>query len=128
MDGCPPLYSEEEIRTKIVTIWLVDHSFGPSDMSVEYSFEIRLSRKFLSINSEEPKKNSSQIFRPCADVLICSPVGCNLLIAEVNASNELLSDFEEDQSMCSARLLRKGEIAPFVVLTNGHDKNFRNHF
>ena len=55
MGECKPLYSEEDVRTKIVTVWLADHGFGPSDISVEYSFAIHLGRKITSIDSERLK-------------------------------------------------------------------------
>ncbi len=67
MDSHPPLHSEEDIRTKIVTTWLADHGFGPCDITVEYSFEIRLGRKTLPIISEKPKQSSSQIFSSCKE-------------------------------------------------------------
>lgn len=120
MDEYPHLYSEEDIRTRVVTAWLADHGFGPSDISVEYSFEIHLGRKNLSIDSKEPK-NSSQIFRPRADILVRSFDGKNLLIVEVKAPSEPLDDNVKEQGIFYARLLRKGGIAPFVVLTNGYE-------
>lgn len=67
MDEYEPLYSEEDVRTKVVTTWLADHGFGLSDISVEYSFEIRLGRKILFIASEQLKKAASQVFRSRAD-------------------------------------------------------------
>lgn len=121
MDGYPYLYSEEDIRTKVVTAWLMNHGFGSSDISVEYSFEIRLGRKILSIDSEKPKNSSSQIFRPRADILVRGHDGKNLLIVEVKAPNEPIDDNVKEQGICYARLLRKGGIAPFVVLTNGYE-------
>lgn len=121
MDEYKPLQSEEDIRAKIVTAWLADHGFGPSDISVEYSFEVRLGRKTHTIDSEKPKKATIQIFRPRADVLVRSYNGRNLLIVEVKAPHEPLDDDVREQGICYARLLRKGGIAPFVVLTNGHE-------
>jgi hypothetical protein len=121
MEQCKPLYSEEDIRTKIVTAWLADHGFGPSDISVEYSFEIRLGRKILLVGSEKPEKSSSQVFRPRADILVRSLDGRNLLIVEVKAPDEPLDDGVREQGICYARLLRTGGIAPFVVLTNGRE-------
>src|SRR5437763_16968626 len=100
MDEYEPLYSEEDIRTKVVTTWLADHGFGPSDISVEYSFEIRLGRKILSIDSEKLKKTASQVFRPRADVLVRSHDGRNLLIVEVKAPNEPLDENVREQGIC----------------------------
>ena len=121
MDEYEPLQSEEDIRAKIVTAWLADHGFGPSDVSIEYSFEVRLGRKTHTIDSEKPKKATVQIFRPRADVLVRSYDGRNLLIVEVKAPHESLDDNVREQGICYARLLRKGGIAPFVILTNGHE-------
>lgn len=121
MDEYTHLYSEEDIRAKVVTAWLAGHGFESSNISVEYSFEIRLGRKILSIDSEKQKKNSSQIFRPRADILVRSCDGKNLLIVEIKAPSESLDDNVKEQGICYARLLRKGGIAPFVVLTNGYE-------
>jgi hypothetical protein len=51
MDEYRPLHSEEDIRTKVVTAWLADHGFGPSDISVEYSFESLLSIEQIKTQS-----------------------------------------------------------------------------
>jgi len=40
---------------------------------------------------------------------------------EVKSPNGLLEDSAREQGICYARLLRRGGIAPFVVLTNGHE-------
>ena len=77
--------------------------------------------KLIPSISEKPKKATVQIFRPRADVLVRSYDGRNLLIVEVKAPHELLDDNVREQGICYARLLRKGGIAPFVILTNGHE-------
>lgn len=92
MDGHPHLYSEEDIRTKIITAWLVDHGFDPYDISVECSFAICHGRKILPRDSEDSKKNSSQTFRPRADILAHSYGGKNLMFVEIKAPNEPLDD------------------------------------
>jgi type I site-specific restriction endonuclease len=47
--------------------------------------------------------------------------GRNLLIVEVKAPDEILDNDAKEQGISYARLLRNGGIAPFVVLTNGHN-------
>jgi len=126
MDEYEPLYSEEDVRTKVVTAWLADHSFGPSDISVEYSFEIRLGRKILPIGSEKCDRALSQVFRSRAGILVRSCDGRNLLIVEVKAPDEPLDENAREQGICYAHLLRKGGIAPFVVLTNGRETKIYN--
>src|SRR5215469_10752426 len=121
MDEYEPLYSEEDVRTKVVTAWLADHSFGPSDIFVEYSFEIQLGRKILPIGSEKCDRALSQVFRSRAGILVRSCGGRNLLIVEVKAPDEPLDENAREQGICYAHLLRKGGIAPFVVLTNGRE-------
>lgn len=116
----PALLSEEDIRTRVVATWLADHSFTAENISVEYSFEIRLGRGIFRVNSE--KSVHSSVFRPRADVLVRSCVDArNLLIVEVKALDEPLDENAKEQGISYARLLRDGGIAPFVVLTNGSE-------
>lgn len=119
------LISEEDVRTKVVTLWLADHGFGPEDISVEFTFELRLGRNILVVDSYNPVqarrgRSHSSVFRPRADVLVRSRRDHrNLLIVEVKAPDETLDDDAREQGISYARLLREGGIAPFVILTNG---------
>ncbi|NJO49316.1 MAG: type I restriction enzyme HsdR N-terminal domain-containing protein [Leptolyngbyaceae cyanobacterium RM2_2_4] len=118
----PALLSEEDIRTRVVATWLADHGFTAENISVEYSFEIRLGRGIFRVSSE--KSVHSSVFRPRADVLVRSCVDArNLLIVEVKAPDEPLDENAKEQGISYARLLRDGGIAPFVVLTNGSETN-----
>ena len=114
------LLSEEDIRTRVVATWLADQGFTAKNISVEYSFEIRLGRGIFRVGSE--KSVHSSVFRPRADVLVRSCIdGRNLLIVEVKAPDEPLDENAKEQGISYARLLRDGGIAPFVVLTNGSE-------
>lgn len=115
------LLSEEDIRTKVVTTWLADHGFGPTDISIELSFEIRLGRGIFKVDSNKIKQRKSPVFRPRADVLVRNHEGKNLLIVEVKAPDQALDNDVREQGISYARLLREGGIAPFVLLTNGHE-------
>ncbi|MEM6402478.1 MAG: type I restriction enzyme HsdR N-terminal domain-containing protein [Cyanobacteria bacterium P01_D01_bin.116] len=110
-------FSEEDIRTKVVANWLANHGFKPADISVEFSFEIRLGRGIFRVGSGKEQS----VFRPRADVLVRSCNGRNLLIVEVKAPNEQVDDQAREQGISYARLLREGGIAPFVVVTNGYE-------
>jgi len=112
------LFSEEDIRTKVVYTWLADHEFTPENISVEFSFEIRLGRGIYSVGSNSPH---SPIFRPRADVLVRSSDGRNLIIVEVKAPHEKIDDDAKQQGISYARLLKAGGIAPFVIITNGNE-------
>ncbi|MDZ8241402.1 MAG: type I restriction enzyme HsdR N-terminal domain-containing protein [Nostoc sp. ChiQUE01a] len=111
-------FSEEDIRTKIVANWLANHGFKPTDISVEFSFEIRLGRGIFRVGSD---KSAPAVLRPRADVLVRSCDGRNLLIVEVKAPGEQVDDQAREQGISYARLLREGGIAPFVVVTNGYE-------
>ncbi|MBD1859698.1 MULTISPECIES: type I restriction enzyme HsdR N-terminal domain-containing protein [Leptolyngbya] len=113
------LLSEEDIRTRVVAVWLADHGFAAESISVEFSFEIRLGRGILRVGSNEPVR--SPVFRPRADIVVRSCDGRNLLIVEVKAPGEPLDESAKEQGISYARLLRVGGIAPFVVLTNGNE-------
>jgi hypothetical protein len=112
------LLSEEDVRTRVITTWLAGHGFTTESISVELSFELRLGRNVYRVGDNSPH---SSIFRPRADVLVRSSDGRNLMIIEVKAPSERLDDDVKEQGISYARLLKNGGIAPFVVVTNGHD-------
>lgn len=41
-------WSEDDIRTKVVYTWLADNGFSPSEIHVEYTFEVRILRRSSS--------------------------------------------------------------------------------
>ena len=45
------LVSEEDVRTKIVSTWLMDHGIGQEDIRLEYSFLIRIGRQGFLVES-----------------------------------------------------------------------------
>ena len=114
--------SEDDIRTKVVYPWLVASGFKPAEISIEFSFEIRLGRSLYRIggpnkttkSASAPK--SERLARPRTDVLVRLGV-MNLMIVEVKAPNESIDATARDQGISYARLLP--QIAPFVVVTNG---------
>ena len=76
--------SEEDIRTKVVYSWLVNHGFSPADISVEFSFELRFGHGICRIDGKPIKQSSKgTVFRPRADVLVRTSHGRNLMIVEV---------------------------------------------
>lgn len=125
------LRNEEDVRAKLVTSWLADHGFGPTDFILEYSFEIQLGHNVFRVESgrlrdvsrrrQAAVTLSPRIARARADVLVRSSDGRNLLIVEVKAPSEPLTNEARDQGISYARLLHHGGIAPFVVLTNGQE-------
>jgi hypothetical protein len=125
------LQNEEDIRTKLVSTWLSGHGISSSNIHLEHRFTIRLGRSILrvengTISSSKPSKTpdqrirGGQVFHPRADILVRNGEGHNLLIIEVKGPNEVLDDEARDQGISYARLLN-GNIAPFVVLTNGRE-------
>jgi len=122
-------YSEDDLRTKIVAMWLRGHGFSAKDIHIEYTFSIRLGRSIFLVEKGELTKSSSsasakkkpepQTFYPRADILVRNSDSQNLFIIEVKAPDEPLDDDARDQGISYARLLQEGNIAPFVVLTNG---------
>ena len=99
------IISEEDVRSKLVTLWLKDHGFGLKDFSLEYGFEIQFGHSVKR--------------RPRSDVLVRSTDGRNLLVIEVKSQKITLSDKDKRQAISYARLLREGGIAPFTIITNG---------
>jgi len=65
------------------------------------------------------KQTRKQIRSGRSDFLVRARDGRNLLIIEVKEPGEPLDENTKEQGLSYARLLRKGGIAPFVILTNG---------
>jgi hypothetical protein len=125
----PAIVSEDDVRTKIVAPWLRDHGFSMDNISIEFSFSIRLGKSISIIENGTVRRNSSadrtgssnSTFSPRADVLVRDGEGRNLFVVEVKGPDEPLDEDARDQGISYARLLLNGNIAPFVLLTNGVD-------
>lgn len=123
------LRSEEDVRAKLVLPWLINRGFNVNDLLVEHSFSIRLGKSIFNVengnivrttHAHSKRSKDHSIFRPRADVLVRNSAGKNLLVIEVKGPSETIdSDDDRDQGISYARLLLDGNIAPFVVLTNG---------
>ncbi|RKI31493.1 hypothetical protein D7Y27_37595 [Corallococcus sp. AB004] len=111
------LCSEEDVRSKVVLSWLSGLGFESSDIQVEATFDVPLGHKLLKIDSRDPARPG--YLHPRADVLVRHVDGRSLLIVEVKAPNEPLDENARVQGISYARLVQKGGMAPFVVLTNG---------
>lgn len=98
--------SEEDVRSKLLTEWLVGHGFSLNDFSVEFGFEIQFGR---------------QTYRPRSDIVVRNTEGKNLFIIEVKAPYEKVDERAKRQAISYARLLQKGGIAPFTIITNGKE-------
>jgi hypothetical protein len=114
--------TEDDIRTKVVYPWLAGCGFDPSEISIEFSFEIRLGRSAYRIDGKAKSTptatqvSSGTTARPRTDVLVRRGQW-NLMVVEVKAPGEVVDDEARDQGISYARLLP--QIAPFVVVTNG---------
>lgn len=115
------LKSEDDVRTKVVVPWLLSRGFSLATISIEFTFRIRLGRSVIRVGSDSnPRESICSIYSPRADVLVRNERGDNLLIIEVKAPGEPLDDLARDQGISYARCVAEGNIAPFVVITNGH--------
>jgi hypothetical protein len=124
------VFSEDDVRSKIVLPWLLERGFNLNDLSLEFSFSIRLGRSVLNVEDGAIGKQKASCakgggqyssFYPRADILVRNSDGKNLLIVEVKGPNEPLNNDARDQGISYARLLSNGNIAPYVVLTNGKE-------
>ena len=120
------LKSEEDIRTKVVVPWLLANGFSLATLSLEFSFRIRLGRSIVRVEGGTTSRESTPTsndryttYSSRADILVRNENRENLLIVEVKASNEALDDQARDQGISYARCITEGNIAPYVVLTNG---------
>jgi len=130
MNKHPVLNSEDDVRTKVIVPWLHEHGFEAENLSIEFSFSIRLGRSVLRVENgtidgekriSTRSKMSSSTHSARADVLVRNSDGSNLFIIEVKAPNVELDIEARDQAISYARLLADGNIAPFVILANGRD-------
>lgn len=101
-----PLYSEEDIRTKVVYHWLKNCGLNDSEILVERSIRIKLGRGEKIVNSR-------------TDLLVKRGAE-NLLIIEVKGADHKLTDEDKHQAISYARCL-SGGIAPFTILTAGRE-------
>lgn len=121
--------SEDDIRSKIVIPWLRSLGFDENNLSIEFSFLIRLGRSILKADQGTLSKDITSTnsiagyknYHPRADILIRNSDGKNLMVIEVKAPSEPLDDDARDQGISYARLLLNGNIAPFVIITNGNE-------
>ncbi|MDA7979503.1 MAG: type I restriction enzyme HsdR N-terminal domain-containing protein [Pirellulales bacterium] len=101
------VWSEDDVRTKVVYSWLREHGFAPQDIRIEFGFKIRAGRQIIST--------------PRTDALVSNAQGQNLLVVEVKAPDLPLTDADRDQAISYAGMVAAGNQVPFVVLTNGVD-------
>lgn len=120
------LKSEEDVRTKVVVPWLLANGFSIATLSLEFSFRIRLGRSIVRVGGGTTSRESTPMsadtfttYSSRADILVRNENGENLLIVEVKAPKEALDDQARDQGISYARCIAEGNIAPYVVLTNG---------
>ena len=97
--------NEEEIRGKLLLPFLSDLGFNISEISLEYSFTIRLGK------SQHTIKGRSDI--------LCKGNGRNLFIIELKNDSISIAQNDIDQGISYARSLLD-DIAPFTIVTNGH--------
>ena len=117
----PTLRSEDDVRTKVVVPWLLARGFSLATLSIEFSFRIRLGRSVSRVGGGATSRDDTYAtYSPRADILVRNEQGENLLIVEVKAPGQALDDQARDQGISYARCLAEGNIAPFVVVTNGH--------
>lgn len=114
-----PCLNEAEIRAKVVDVWLRDHGFTLDQILVEKTFKIRLGRGIRLVGADGSPGASEG--RPRSDYLVRGCDGRNLFVIEAKAAGESIDNESRKQAISYARLLDDGGIAPFVIVTNGHE-------
>jgi len=76
---------------------------------------LKLGRTTVEVGSNKPRSDIGGRL----DVLVKNIQGENLFIVELKGSNQKLTDDDTKQGISYARLLE--QIAPFVVISNGHE-------
>ncbi|MDF4500672.1 type I restriction enzyme HsdR N-terminal domain-containing protein [Vibrio parahaemolyticus] len=99
--------SEDDVRAKFVCPFLEKLGFSKDDYRLERTIKVRLGHRRETVLSGR------------YDVLVTSPTTKkNLFIFEVKAPGQKIDQDAVDQAVSYARSL-DGDIAPYVVLTNG---------
>ncbi len=101
------LYSEEDLRTKIVYNWLIDKGISDKEIFLETTFTINLGKGKKTISGR-------------SDFLVRKSDGTNLLIIEVKKVDHKLNEDDKRQAISYAKTV-DGGIAPFTILTNGKE-------
>lgn len=96
--------NEEEIRGKLILPFISDLGFDLSEISLEYSFSIRLGKTQHNINGR-------------SDIL-CKRNGKNLFVIELKSDYIQITQKDIDQGISYSRALLDN-IAPFTIITNG---------
>ena len=108
------LNSEEDLRI-LVSNYLKELGFDRNELSFEDYFCIRLGRSEITVEPDEDF-NNKQGGR--SDILV-SRNGKPLAILELKNPDSNLTEDDAKQAISYARLL--DQIAPFAILTNGHN-------
>lgn len=109
------LCTEEDLKNKIVNVWLAEHGLHVADLQFEHTFKVKIGRQ-VHVLGRDTFKDS--IVRPRCDILVKNSYGMNLAIIEVKAPTEMITNDDRDQAVSYARLL-EGNIAPVAIVTNG---------
>ena len=107
--------NEEDLKQKVVLPYIKSLGFTLNELELEKNFSIRLGRNVYRINNYKKKENA----KGRLDIL-CKSGDKNLFVIEVKPSNAKITQDDIDQGISYASLLL-GNIAPFVLITNGKD-------
>lgn len=104
---------EEDLRFKLLNPFLQSLGFHTSEISLEKNFSLRLGTSEINISNQE-----SNLKRGRLDIL-CHKNKKNLFVIELKNDKQSISENDRDQGISYARLL--DNIAPFTIVTNGHE-------
>ena len=107
------MMNEEEVKVRVVLQWLRDRGVRVEDLSLETTFKVKVGRQTVLVGSAA---QDDKVIRPRLDILVRRGAH-NLLVVEVKAETEDLTDADRDQAICYARLVHP--IAPYALVTNG---------
>lgn len=108
------LFTEEDVKLKIVLPFLNSLGFQENELFFEKSFTLTIGRNCHKVSSEE----QHQIASGRLDILVTRN-GNNLFIVEVKKDGAIINDKDIQQATSYARLVHP--LAPFAIVTNGKD-------
>lgn len=113
--SAPHAVSEADVDARVVVPYLAALGLTPPQIRAQRTFTLRLGRQMVIRGNDTARATIGGRL----DYLITNAEGDPLFVVELKAPGVELTDDDRDQGISYARLLDR--IAPFVLVTNGHD-------
>jgi hypothetical protein len=108
------LFTEEDVKIKLVLPFLASLGFQRDELRFEQSFRLTFGRSTYSIETAQQRRSAAARL----DILVTRN-GTNLFILEVKNDHQPIGNAEIEQATSYARLVHP--VAPYAIISNGKD-------